>query len=256
MHNLVASPVFDPLMELEPMLRICSQIGFRKYEIMTSWVKAAFDLCKGTQHYLNLAQTYGITYTSLHLPPVQAENPTITLQRAIDYAVFAHQLDVGVVIFKAESQALYIQHARQFLDAVAALGLTTVITNHASTPISTLQDYQTVLDGVGDERLKALLEIGHFYKVGVDWEQAYDFLKGRVALVHIKEMQDDKPVAPYGTGEVAFADLFRRLQADGYTGDYVVELEKVPQEQAVSLLEQSVAYLRDMMATLPESEEH
>lgn len=250
MENLVASPVFDPHMGLGEMLGVCSGIGFRKYEAMTSWVRAAFDPGKGAAYYLDIAHQYGMQYTSLHLPPVEEQDPSGTLQRAVEHARFAQQLGVGVVIFKASTRNLYIKHASTFLDAVEDLGITTVITNHSSTPIATLDEYQMVLDGVNDERLKALLEVGHFYKVGVDWETAYNMLQERIALVHIKEMQGANPVAPYGEGEVAFEKLIQRMSEGGYSGDYVVELEKVPQDQAVSLLEQSVVYLREIQSRL------
>lgn len=253
MDKLVASPVFDPLMGLEEMLAICSRLGFRKYEIMTSWVQAAFHPEQGAAYYLDLANQYGMQYTSLHLPPVEESDPTGTLQRATDYTHFAKQLGVDVVIFKAATRDLYIQHASAYLDSVEDLGITTVITNHASSPIATLEEYSMVLDGAADNRLKALLEVGHFYKVGVSWEKAYELLRDRVALVHIKEMQGENPVAPYGEGEVAFAELFKQLSDDGYTGNYVVELEKVPQSQAVNLLEQSVVYLQKIFPSIDET---
>lgn len=248
MSNLVGSPTVDPQLDVDSMLHLCSRMGLSKYEIMTSWVKSAFDIERDPQHYRNLGQKYGLQFTSLHLPPVDDDHTT-SLARAIRGARFAHALGVGVVIFKATSRPNYIQTARAFLDAIHDLELTTVVTNHANSPISTLAEYREVLDGVSDSRLKALLEVGHFHKVGVTWREGYDLLAGRIALVHIKDMAGENPV-PYGEGEVDFEGLFRHMQSVGYTGDYVFELEKVPRDQVERLMQDGLAFIRDIQANV------
>lgn len=251
MHNLAGSPTVDPQMDVDSILSLCARMGLKKYEIMTSWVKSAFDIDRDPQYYLDLGQKYDLQFTSLHLPPVD-DDQSASLDRAIKGARFAHALGVGVMIFKATSRENYIQSARAFLDAVDGLGLTTVITNHANSPIATLDDYRGVLDGVNDPRLKALLEVGHFHKVGVSWRDGYDLLGNRVALVHIKDMADEKPV-PYGEGEVDFEGLFRHMQSVGYTGDYVFELEKVPRDQVERLMQMGLAYIQNIQSRVTES---
>jgi len=254
MHNLVLSPVFDPSMSLEAMLSLAGEIGFHKYEAMTTWTTAAFDPAKGADHYIALGEQCGIKFTSLHVPPVKTEDPDGTLQMAIEYAQFARAVGFDIVIFRASERALYGTHTAPFLDAVEPLGLTTVVTNHAGSPISNLDDYHDVLEAVADDRLRALFEVGHFFKAGVDWEEALDALSSRIALVHIKEMRGGQAVAPYGKGDVPFARLFERLALRGYQGNFVVELEKIPTEQAATLLKRSVAHLCEVIPALSNSE--
>ena len=85
-------------------------------------------------------------------------------------------------------------------------------------------DYRQVLDGIDDPRMQAVLEVGHFHSAGVRWQDGYDLLAGRIALVHIKDQVGPKPV-PFGTGEIDLPEIFERLSADGYAGDVVVEME-------------------------------
>lgn len=246
MENLVGSPTINPQAELEDVLSLCASVGLKKFEAMTSWAKASFDIDRDPQYYLDLGHKYDLRFTSLHLPPVDDDQPA-SLERAIKGARFAQALGVEVIIFKATSRANYVQSARSLLDAVEGLGLTTVITNHANSPISSLDEYREVLDGVNDARLKALLEVGHFHKVGISWRDGYDLLGDRVALVHIKDMAGDQPV-PYGEGEVDFEALFRHMQSVGYTGDYVFELEKVPPDQVAQLMQDGIAHIRAIQA--------
>jgi sugar phosphate isomerase/epimerase len=103
--------------------------------------------------------------------------------------------------------------------------VTPVVQNHRGTAISTLEDYQEVFLLIdNDPRLKAVLEVGHFHRVGVPWRRGWEYLSGRIALIHINEIHDGKSV-PYGTGEVDFAGLLRQIKATNYQGEIVVELE-------------------------------
>lgn len=248
MNKLVGSPTYAPKMSVEEILSVCAQADLRYFEIMTSWVHSAFDINKDPQHYLTLGQRFQIDYTSLHLPPIDDD---MTLDNAVKAAQFAQELGVRVVIFKAKSIDLYLQTASRFLDAIDNLDLTTVITNHAGSPIATLEDYDRVLAGVDDPRLKALLEVGHFQVVGVSWGEACAALGDRIALVHIKDIREGQPV-PYGSGEVDFAGLLRCLKQMGYTGEIVFELEKVPPEQIRQQLHEGLAYIRDLQAQIEE----
>jgi sugar phosphate isomerase/epimerase len=99
------------------------------------------------------------------------------------------------------------------------------VQNHRGTAISTLEDYQEVFDSLdNDPRLKAVLEVGHFHRVGVSWQTGWEFLFDRIALIHVNDIRDGKSVH-YGTGEVDFAALMQKIKTSNYTGEIVVELE-------------------------------
>ncbi|MGB2820067.1 MAG: sugar phosphate isomerase/epimerase family protein [Phycisphaerae bacterium] len=223
MERLVASPCSAPDWTLPEVLAAHAELDFMKFEAFISWVKSALDVTADPITYVEMAGRYGMRYTSMHLPPV-GDDLDESLAGAIRAARFARQLGADVVLFKATSRPNYVRAAPVFLDAIAGLGLTAVIQNHCGSPLNDVDDVIEVLRGVGDERLKVLLEVGHFHQAGVTWDRAYERLRGKVALVHVKDISAGKPV-PFGAGEIDFASLASALEADGYEGDYVVELE-------------------------------
>jgi sugar phosphate isomerase/epimerase len=242
LERLVASPCCNPEMSLDEALGAYSALGFRKFEVFTSWARSAFDIDGDPGVYRERGERYGMPFISLHLPPV-GDDLDATLERAVKAARFAKAVGAGIVLFKATSRANYIRSARPFLDAIQGLEITPVLQNHAGTAISSLDDFREVLDGIGDARMKALLEVGHFHKAGVSWEVAYALLAGRIALVHIKDMIGPRSV-PFGTGEIDLPALFRRLEDGGYRGDYVVEMEVADREHTLRYLREAIDYLR------------
>lgn len=242
-EKLVASPCCNPEMGVEEVLAAYSALGFRKFEVFTSWAKSAFDIGADPAAYRALGERYGLRFTSFHLPPV-GDDQDESLARAVQAARFAAALGVEVVLFKATSRPNYIGAARPFLDAIADLGVTPVLQNHAGTAISSREDFREVLDGIGDPRMKALLEVGHFHKAGVSWRAGCDLLGDRIALVHLKDMIGGQSV-PFGTGEIDLPALFRHLRALGYDGDYVVEMEVSDREHTLRYLADALHYLQE-----------
>ena len=45
-------------------------MGYKKFEVFTSWVNSAFDIEKDPKFYLDKAKELGLAFTSLHLPPI------------------------------------------------------------------------------------------------------------------------------------------------------------------------------------------
>lgn len=238
----IASPCCNPEMTLPEALTVYSRLGFRKFEAFTSWVHSALDWEGDAQFYRDLAARHAIRFASFHLPPV-GDHRGESLQRAVKAARFAAALGVETVLFKATCRANYVAAAKPFLDQIEELPITTVLQNHAGSPISTLTDFEEVLDGISDARMKTLLEVGHFHSVGVSWREGYDLLRDSIALVHIKD-QVGRQSVPYGTGEVDLPGLFQWMRSVGYTGDYVVEMEVEDRENTLRYLEEALAYLR------------
>lgn len=231
--QLVASPCSNPRMALEAVLKAYSDLGYHKFEVFSSWAKSAFDINKPPAFYLKKGSQYGITFTSMHLPPIENDMES-SLARALKAACFAEAIGAKVVLYKAASRPLYIQGAKPFLDAIEGLGVTPVLQNHYGTPITSLEDFQEVIEGINDPRMKTLFEVGHFHKAGVAWRRAYDLLGDSVALIHIKDMRGKDPV-PFGTGEVDLPALVTHMRSVGYTGDYVVEMEVCRDNEAQTL---------------------
>jgi len=240
-ESMVASPCSNPEMGLEEVLAAYSEIGFRNFEVFTSWAGSAFDVERGTDEYLRLGRKYGLRFTSFHLPPV-TDDLDGSLDRSARAAAFAAELGVEVVLFKATSRQNYIQAAGRYLNATEALGLTPVLQNHAGTAISSLEDFREAIGGIDDPRMRTLLEVGHLHTVGVSWQEGYQLLGDSIALVHIKD-QIGKQSVPFGTGEIDLPGLFRHLRSVGYTGRYVVEMEVEDKENTLRYLREALDYL-------------
>lgn len=242
MQRLVASPCCNPKWTFPQALAVARDLGLDKFEAFTEWTDAALDVRAEPQAYRRTAVSFGIRFASMHLTSV-TEDFEASLARAVAAVRFAAAIGAPVVLAKARTRPLYLRALPAILDAAEPLGVTVVIQNHKGSALNSPDDCVEVLRGVGDERLKALLEVGHFHAAGWTWDQAYESLRGRVALVHLKDIAAGRSV-PFGAGEVDFHGLFAQLDADGYEGDFVVELEDECRNDLDRCLRGAVEFLR------------
>ncbi len=247
LDSLIVSPCSNPELSLDECFARYSKLGYRRFEAFTSWVNSSIDLIRRPDFYLNKANAYGIRFASMHLPPVTDDIET-TLPAAVKAARFARDIGAEVVLFKASSRKNYIAAGPRFLDAIEDLAITPVLQNHYGTPISSLADFREVIDGINDDRMKTLLEVGHFHSAGVSWREGWNLLRDSVALVHIKDQVGSKPV-PFGVGEIDLPGLFRHMASAGYTGGYVVEMEAAmgDTERTLELLQDGYSYLQNTL---------
>lgn len=239
--NLVVSPCSNPELGLDEALDAYSKLGYGRFEVFTGWVKSAFDIDCAPPFYLEKGRCYGMRFKSMHLPAI-GDDTEGTLEKALKGVRFAKAIGVDVVLYKATSRPNYIRVARRFLDAIEGMGITPVLQNHAGSAISTLDDFQEVLEGINDDRMKALLEVGHFHSVGVSWRQGYDLLRDKIALIHIKD-QVGRQSVPFGAGEIDLPGLFRHMDKVGYAGDYVIEMEVADKENTLKYLGQAKEFV-------------
>jgi sugar phosphate isomerase/epimerase len=166
-----------------------------------------------------------------------------TLERAVRGTHFAKAIGAEIVLFKADTIERFIQAGRPFLDRIESTGITPVLQNHYGTAISTLKDFERVIDGINDPRMKTLLEVGHFHSAGVSWQDGYDLLGDSIALVHIKDQIGEQSV-PFGTGEIDLPGLFQHMNSIGYRGNYVVEMEVKDKVNTLPYLADAVQYIQ------------
>lgn len=240
-ENLVVSPCSNPELGLDEALDAYSRLGYQKFEVFTGWVKSGFDIDCPPEFYRQKGRRYGMRFKSMHLPAI-GNDIDGTLAKAVQGARFAEAIGADVVLYKATSRPNYIKAAKRFLDAIEEVGVTPVLQNHAGTAISTLGDFEEVLQGIDDGRMKALLEVGHFHSVGVSWKQGYDLLREKIALIHIKD-QVGRQSVPFGMGEIDLPGLFRHMDSVGYAGDYVIEMEVADKEHTLTYLAQAMKYM-------------
>ena len=241
--QIAVSPCSNPEMPLDEALAAYSRLGYRKFEVFTGWAKSAFDFRRDPSFYREKARQYGLAFSSLHLPPV-SDDLGSSLPAAVQAARFAEAIGAPVVLFKATSRENYVRAARPFLDAIEGLAVTPVLQNHFGTPISSLEDFRQVVEGIADERMKSLLEVGHFHSAGVSWRQGCDLLGRSIALVHVKD-QIGRQSVPFGTGEIDLPGLFRHMESVGYRGDFVVEMEVKDRENTLTYLADAMSYLKE-----------
>ncbi|MES2461343.1 MAG: sugar phosphate isomerase/epimerase family protein [Armatimonadota bacterium] len=227
MKQLVSSPCCLPHWSYDSLLTAYADLGFTKIEAFSEWAQGRLDWQEPPEVALQKAQAHGIVITSFHLPLIREEDTEAGLENAIHAARYAQAVGAKVVLFKAATRAIFAQVGQRFLDALdrERIEVTPALQNHKGSAISTLENFQEVFDSLGnDPRLKAVLEVGHFQRVGVPWQSGWELLSDRIALIHINEIRDGKSVL-FGTGEVDFAGLLRKIKTTGYSGDIVVELE-------------------------------
>ena len=239
--RLAASPCCNPEMSLDDALGAYSKLGFRKFEVFTTWCESAFDVDGDPAFYLDKGKEFGLQFTSLHLPGVGEDGD---IGPAIGGAKFAEAIGCPIVLFSAASREIYVEAGRAFLDAAADIDVTPIIQNHCHAPICTLDDYREVLGGLDDPRMKTCLEVGHFHSAGVSWREGFDLLGETIALVHIKDQVGPQSV-PFGAGEIDLPGLFAHMKSVGYAGDYVVEMEVADAENTLQYLADAIEYLKD-----------
>lgn len=246
-EQLAASPCSCPQTELEKCLKDFSALGYRKFEMFSEWAASRVDLTRPAADYLALGKKYNMAYTSMHLPAI-GDDLNAGVDLAIKAAKFAADIGVKVVLYKAKTREAYIAGATRFLDGIEGFKITPVLQNHKGTPITTIDDYRAIIEGINDIRMKTLLEVGMFHSVGVLWKEGYDFLKGSIALVHIKDQIIEERV-PFGEGEVDLKGLFAQLDKDGYAGEIVIEMEvcRDDYDRTIQLLGDAKTYCEDII---------
>lgn len=249
-ERLAGSPCCLPNMPKDDLFVALEKLGFTKYEAFCVWTQCRHEWTGDAEAERKLAARHGLAITSYHLPVIKRDDVEGTFASALAAARYASRLGARIVLLKAADRELFGAVGGRFLDAVEQerLGLTTALQNHAGSAISTVQDYRDVFARLDhDPRLKAVLEVGHFRRVGVSWREGWDALGDRIALIHVNEIRGGKSV-PYGTGEVDFDGLLAQVKRSTYAGDIVVELELedhgTAPEKTIEGLAQAVALLR------------
>jgi sugar phosphate isomerase/epimerase len=227
---------------LEDVLASFSSMGYRLFEAWLSGRGSALDMSKGADHYVRVAQRYGIKFCSLHMRTLETASPE-GVARAVEEALFAEALGARVLTFTCATKQAYIDAARKVLAGIEGHDLTLVIQVHEGRAIGTMDDLTEVLDAVGDERLKVQHEVGTFHALGTSWDKVIDRFGLRIGLVHIKDMVGDQSVA-LGAGEVDVPGIFRRMRALGYPGYYVIEIQNKDQENTGRYFREAVQFLK------------
>jgi sugar phosphate isomerase/epimerase len=242
-EQIAVSPCSNPSLGVEEALAAYAALGYHRFEVFTSWAKSAFDYRQEPESYRAIGRRHGMEFLSLHLPAIDPHRYEETLADALRAIEFAAGIGARVVLFKAADRPTYRRAAPAVLDAAERRRVTAVIQNHCGTALTTLHDVRAVMDGVGDRRLRTLLEVGHFHSASVFWRDAAAALGETIALVHIKDQIGRQSVA-FGKGEIDLPGIFAHLDRQGYNGGYVVEMEVRDPEHTLRYLADALEYLK------------
>jgi sugar phosphate isomerase/epimerase len=223
MERLVASPVVLPEMTAEELIPFMAGLGFRNMEVFTEYTAAAVDRHAGAPYYRRLAQPFEMSFRSIHLPTTDPSRRESLAEAEADLD-FAAELGVGIAIVKAGGRRETADAAGSLLDAAEERGITLVVQNHAGSPVEGIEDLRRVLEDVGDERIKVLMDVGHLLRVGESLPAFVDAFGDRIAYCHLADIRNGAGCR-YGEGEARMPTLIARMQQMGYDGGYVLELE-------------------------------
>ncbi len=250
-NRLVGSPCCLGKMPIDELFPAYQKLGFRKYEAFSQAMACRHPWTGDPVADREYAASFGLQITSYHLPMI-GEEIDAGVADALAAARYAARVGDNVaVLFKAASRDIFAQVGKPFLDAIESEGLDVVpvVQNHKGTAITTLDDYREVLDRIDDSRLKGILEVGHFQRVGVSWKEGWEMLGERLALIHVNEIRGDESVH-YGTGEVDFPGLMKQIKTSGYDGNIVVELELANRTEAPQETLEGLANAIDLLCRL------
>jgi len=235
------SPVANTDYDFYKAIEVYSNLGYKKIEFFAGW---HIDINKNPEEYKNFALKHSMHFSSLHFPKIEDDTDK-SIENLLKTYKFSKKGNFPVGIIKAKSKKLYIEVIKEFIKKINDNEVTLVITNHYKTCVETLKDYEEVLNGINSERIKCLFEVGQFHSAGIKWKDAYDFLKGRIALVHLKDQIGTQSV-PFGKGEIDIKDLIFKLLEDGYDGDIVIEMEVKDRENVHTYLKDGLNYLKEI----------
>ena len=114
MISVAVSPCSNPEMTLKEALAAYAMLGYRRFEMFTSWVKSAADVHTDPRHYLALAAEHGFSYCCIHCPPL-TDDLDASLAKAIQACRFGALLGCRCAIVKAKTRAAFVAGAPRLL---------------------------------------------------------------------------------------------------------------------------------------------
>jgi sugar phosphate isomerase/epimerase len=226
---------------LDHVVETYTRLGYQQMECFSRWTASALDERQPADPLRDRIAQVGMSFYSLHLPPVTEDVPT-TLREALAALKFASDLGMRLVVFAAKSLPLYLQVLPVVLTAAEPLRLTVTIEIHANTVIASLADALNLFRQVPDPRLKAVLEVGHLHKAGDHWRDACRALGERIAIVHLKDIKEGRNVG-FHQGEIDLDGLVAHLRERSYAGAFVIEILVADRENTELYLRQAHEWL-------------
>jgi sugar phosphate isomerase/epimerase len=234
--NLTFSTTACPEALLPDATKFAKKAGFNRIELFRTWTESSpvhpdWSVPMVRDHL----DEAGLTLTGLNIRNITGRkadsderNQGYNLRQVTWDTHLARALHLNTVNTKGgartdEAMEDLIAGVTSLLERVEDVSVN--LGNHAGNRLETLADFQAVLPNV-DERAKVLIDTGHLL---TSREDVMGFAEGvidRVGLVHLRDQKGDTPVA-FGQGDLPLKELISLLKDSGYTGELVIEMEKV-----------------------------
>lgn len=226
LSDISASACALPNMGRDELCSLLSSIGFARWEAFVGWTASAFDPHEplpNTAHQIKLS--------SLHLTEETAESG----------AVFASALGAKAVVLHAGTAEGLIQQAEELADKAEVLGLDLLIEPHRRSPVCDLASLEAVMKKCPQISVKPVLEVGHFSRAGITWQQAVEARGLDWGAVHLKDAPSG---CPFGEGELQIAGLVDLLIQQKFSGLVVVEILEEDAEVAKQRLQEAYDFIQ------------
>lgn len=132
-----------------------------------------------------------------------------------------------------EDLVLYAKMLTEVGKRTADVGIETTYHNHMGQLGQTPGEVDTILQNTNPKYVGFLLDVAHYLQGGGDPAAAVRKYKGRIKLLHIKDVKNTDTSSGYqfvelGQGRLDFPAVFAALDAINYKGYAVVELDAIP----------------------------
>ena len=212
-------------------LPLFARWGFDKVEAFATWAGSRLDWHDDPAALREEAERHGLRYLTYHLPALDEPGRTEdeALRDVLDAIDFAREVGVGKVYLRSQTFDGYARHGRRLAETAVAAGMVPLVEPHDHTPTPDTRQTRRVLDAIGHDAVRAVLELGHLDRAGDPWEQFLDAMGGfesrggLVVGVHLKNTRDGGGWERWREGRLDLPAILDRCDADGFDGDLVIE---------------------------------
>jgi len=219
-----------------------AKMGYKKFELYATGRGSSPLFEKGVSYYKQIAEELNISYSSFHLPAIDYYAAG-SYSAALQWMEFANQLGIPVCVFNSVQKDKYSEMIQRMALDSEELTPVLVVQIHEGRSIETLDEVEEVINKANHPKVKVLHEVGSYHAKGVSWQTVIDVFGEKIALVHLKDMVGKQSV-PFGTGEIEMPALFKALDAIGYIGDFVVEMDPVDRINTNLYIQNALEYIR------------
>jgi inosose dehydratase len=210
---------------------------------------------------LDEARAAGISIMGLHAGAIDGSSDEALagtvgyIERVIDVAA---DLGVDLVVFtgmptpadvpRHDFRQRIVRGLQLLLPRLARQEVRVGLENHYGCQIETVEDFTSIFSHLGNQvRVGAAVDTGHFTASGISPAWVVETLGAHVNHVHIKDHVGTQSVA-LGRGQTDLKAVIAALRPLNYDGWLTVELEVADRENAVRYVEESYAYMQNLLS--------